>query len=228
MNENKTDLILSLDVDSSREAGETVKRFSGLIDFYKIGSVLFTAAGPKAVETVIKNGGKVFLDLKYHDIPNTVKNAVLNAAKLGVYSVSMHLAGGKEMLRECAALRRRPLLWGISVLTSLDEKNLKKAGFRHGVKKTAENFCKTGIECGIDGIVCSGRETKNLKKIAGERARIIVPGISFGTKKTDQKRTVSPGDARRAGADFIIVGRAVLRNENPAAAAKKIISDLVC
>jgi len=222
----KTELIAALDTHTLKAAEALIDRLEGAVKYFKIGSVLFTAEGPAAVDLVHKRGGKVFLDLKFHDIPNTVKGAVKNAQAMGVYSVSLHLSGGAEMLKACAELEKRPRLWGISVLTSFDEHNLFRAGFRGGIDKTVKLLAALGLDCGMDGIVCSPMEAWRLKEIHGARLTLITPGIRPASRGDDQKRAVTPAQAKANGADFIVVGRPIIEAEDPAAAAAAILKEL--
>lgn len=222
----KTELIAAIDTDSLKEAESLLDRLEGSVKFFKVGSVLFTAAGPAAVDLVHARGGKVFLDLKFHDIPNTVKHAVKNAAAMGVYSVSLHLSGGPEMLKACAELERRPKLWGITVLTSFDEHALFRAGYRRGVAGTAASLAALAAECGADGVVCSPHEAARLRAAHGARLKLITPGIRPVPLGDDQNRAAGPGEARRAGADFIVVGRPISGAKDPAAAAADILAAL--
>ena len=250
---NKTKLIVALDTPDLSSAGALLKKLKGLPVIYKVGSSLFTLAGPKAVDLVHRHGGKVFLDLKFHDIPNTVRNAVESAARLGVYSVSVHLSGGPRMLEAAAGLKERPLLWGISVLTSFDEKTFSCAGFRGGIEKTIFSLAALGAGSGVDGLVCSPREAAAVKKRFGRKLKIITPGIRFnegaapalilnGPKRgvnpalfpkkakcaaDDQKRALTPAEAAAAGADFIVIGRPVLNAADPAAAVRRILEELL-
>ena len=194
--------------------------------YFKIGSVLFTAEGPAAVDLVHKRGGKVFLDLKFHDIPNTVRAAVKNAQAMGVYSVSLHLSGGSEMLKACAELEKKPKLWGITVLTSFDEHNLFHVGFRGGIDKTVKLLAALGLECGVDGVVCSPLEAWRLKEVHGGKLTLVTPGIRPASRGDDQKRAVTPAEAKANGADFIVVGRPIIDAEDPAAAAAAILAEL--
>lgn len=221
-----TKLIFALDVKNLKTAEKFLKMFKGLIYYYKIGSSLFTLEGPKSVELVHKYGGHVFLDLKFHDIPNTVQNAVLSSAKLGVYSVSVHISGGTEMLKQCVALIKRPKIWGITVLTSLKQKDFSAIGFKHQINSVVNNFTEMAISAGIDGIVCSGLEAGKIKKRFGKKLEIIVPGIRLSGEKHDQKRTVTPGDAAMLGADFIVVGRPILTSHDPVATTQFILEEL--
>jgi len=222
----KTGLIVALDMPDLKKTEELLKRLKGVADFYKVGASLFTAAGPAAVELALKYGKRVFLDLKFHDIPNTVSAAVKSAAALGVYSISLHLSGGAKMLRQCAVLEKKPKLWGITVLTSLDENELFRTGFRCGILKTARTLASIGAENGADGVVCSPLEAEAIKKIHGEKLTVITPGVRLETSDDDQKRTLTPKAAAAAGADFIVVGRPIIAAQYPAAAAAAFLDAL--
>ncbi len=227
MRKNKTELILALDVRNLESAKGLLSRLKNIVRYYKIGSSLFTRQGPGALDLVRSYGGKVFLDLKYHDIPNTVKNAVANANEIGAYAVSLHISGGTEMIEACARLRRRPLLWGVGILTSLDSGQLKKIGFGKGVKETVLNLAKIGLRAGLDGLVCSGKELDILRRRKLPiKTKLIVPGIQTKKKKTDQKRVIGPGGAKELGADFIVVGRAVLESSDPVKTVEDILRDI--
>ena len=222
-----TKLIVALDTRTLKEAETLLKKLEDLPLIYKIGSALFTTAGPRAVEMVSKHGGRVFLDLKFHDIPNTVRSAVESAAGLGVYSVSLHLSGGAEMIRAAAGLTKRPLLWGITVLTSFDPQSFSRTGFKHGIERTISDLAALGAANGADGLVCSPREAAALKKRFGAKLKIVTPGIrpkNSGTE--DQKRVMTPARAAAAGADFIVVGRPILQAADPALAALGILEDM--
>jgi orotidine-5'-phosphate decarboxylase len=214
---------VALDTPDLKSAGALLKKLKGLPLIYKVGSGLFTFAGPRAVDLVHKYGGKVFLDLKFHDIPNTVRNAVESAARLGVYSVSLHLSGGAEMLSAAVALKKRPLLWGITVLTSFDEKSFARTGFKHNIEKTVFSLAALAAENGADGVVCSPREAAGVKQRFGAALQVITPGIRLEGGGDDQKRTLTPAEAKAAGAGFIVVGRPVLKAADPAAAVRNIL-----
>ena len=220
---SKTCLIVALDMPDLTAAATLLKKLNGLQLIYKVGSGLFTLAGPRAVDLVHKYGGKIFLDLKFHDIPNTVRNAVESAARLGVYSVSLHLSGGADMLEAAVSLKKRPLLWGITVLTSFDEKSFSRTGFKNKIERTVFNLAALGAENGADGVVCSPREAAAVKKRFGATLQIITPGIRLEAGGDDQKRTLTPAGAASAGADFIVVGRPVLKATDPAAAVRNIL-----
>ncbi|MCX5793271.1 MAG: orotidine-5'-phosphate decarboxylase [Elusimicrobia bacterium] len=221
----KTELIAALDTDSLKATEALLEKLKGSVKYFKVGSVLFTAVGPAAVDLVHKHGGKVFLDLKFHDIPNTVKHSVMSAAKMGVYSVSLHLTAGGEALKACAELEKRPRLWGITVLTSFNEYGLFRVGFRGGIDKTVKLLAAQALENGADGVVCSPRELVRVKNVSG-RLKLITPGIRPVARGDDQKRSLTPGEAAGAGADFIVVGRPITAADDPAAAAAAILGEL--
>ncbi len=223
---SKTKLIVALDTPDLKTAGVLLRQLKGLPVIYKVGSGLFTLAGPRAVDLVHKHGGKVFLDLKFYDIPNTVRSAVESAARLGVYSVSLHLSGGTEMLEAAAGLNKRPLLWGITVLTSFDERSFAGTGFKNSMEETIYSLAASGAAHGADGIVCSPREAAALKARCGAGLKVITPGIRIESGGDDQKRTMTPAGAAAAGADFIVVGRPVLKARDPAAAVRDILEVL--
>ena len=222
----KTELIVALDTPTLKAAGLIMDKLGGAVKYYKIGSVLFTSDGPAAVDLVHKRGGRVFLDLKFHDIPNTVKHAVKNAGKMGVYSVSLHLSGGADMIKACADLADRPKLWGITVLTSFNEYNLFCSGFRGGIDKTVKLLAALGKANGADGVVCSPKEAWRLKAIYGNELKLVTPGIRPAAAADDQKRAVTPAEAHANGSDFIVVGRPIIEAADPLAAAQAILKDL--
>ena len=223
---SRAKLIIALDTPDLKTAAALLKKLKGLPLIYKVGSSLFTLAGPRAVDLVHKCGGKVFLDLKFYDIPNTVRNAVESAGRLGVYSVSLHLSGGHRMLEAAASLKKRPLLWGITVLTSFDEESFACSGFAGGIEKNILRLAALGAENGADGIVCSPLEAAAVKERFGHALKIITPGIRLVGGDDDQKRTLTPDGALSAGADMIVVGRPVLSAPDPAAVVREILGKL--
>ena len=221
-------LIVALDVMTNKEAKRFVDRLYPKVNIFKIGPVLFTADGPKVAELIRKKGAEIFLDLKYHDIPNTVANAVRQAVRLKVKMLTLHVAGGQEMLKQAAQAAKeesaklkikKPLLLGITILTSDQESvNTKKIVLeRAGLAKRS----------GLDGIVCSVREAAAVRKACGRDFVIVTPGIRpEGKDVNDQKRVASAKDAISAGADYIVVGRPILEAKKPLEAAKNIIKEL--
>jgi orotidine-5'-phosphate decarboxylase len=221
----KTDLILALDLDSYEEAKKWVNKLYPTVKIFKVGIQLFTSCGPKIIDFINKKGGQVFLDLKFFDIPNTVANAVKEAVRLNVKMITLHISGGQEMLRsavkaasqEAAAIKKkRPLIIGVTVLTSKDTK-------LSGVLALA----KIGIESGLDGVVCSAREAAFLRENIKRVFLIVTPGIRpEGVSANDQKRVATASQARKAGSNYIVVGRPILKAENPLDMAKRLLKEL--
>lgn len=221
-------LILALDVTSIEEARHFVDILYPAVKIFKVGSQLFTSCGPEAVKMVINKGAKVFLDLKFHDIPNTVFSAVSSGTSLGVFMITVHTAGGKEMLQ--AAVRaatekaqelkiKKPYLVGVTVLTSASG----EGNARDTVLKRAE-FAR---DAGLDGVVCSAQEAGLVRNKAGKDFKIVTPGIrSANEPKDDQKRTATAKEAIEAGADFIVVGRPILKAQDPLKAAEEILKEI--
>lgn len=218
------ELIVALDVDSISEAEKLVNILKQKVKIFKVGSRLFTAEGPSVLELINKKGCQVFLDLKYHDIPSVISDAVRIAGEKNVFAVSLHISGGREMLEKCASLKNRPLLWGITVLTSLDESNLKEIGVLRKVGEQVESLAKIAKEVGLDGVVCSPKEIEIVKKIGG--LKVITPGIRLTKETDDQKRTLSPKEAKEKGADYIVVGRPIIEAENSVLIAEKTLEEI--
>lgn len=225
MKNKKTRIILALDVVDLVCARRILTVVGNVVDTVKVGPVLFTACGPKAVAMARSRGAGVFLDLKFHDIPNTVAHAVRQAVRLNVKMLTLHTAGGDEMMRAAAKAAReesrrkkikKPLLLGITVLTS--DKSVKDT------KATVVRRARLAKKCGLDGIVCSVHEAKAVRKACGKDFVIVTPGIRpRGFAAGDQKRTATAQDAFAAGADYIVVGRPVVEARDPAAAFKNIL-----
>ncbi len=217
-------LIVALDMESMLRAEAMVDTLIGHIKYFKIGSQLFTAAGPRAIEMVKKKGGKVFLDLKLCDIPKTVAGAVKAAQSHNVFSISIHTVGGVDMIRQAVGLRPRPLLWGVTVLTSLDQDDLSVIGISKKVRETVLDLASMAVQEGVDGIICSPQEVSLIREKIG-RVSIITPGIRMpetifprGEKKIageDQKRIFTPHQAVLAGANYLVVGRPITEARDP-------------
>ncbi len=207
-------LIVALDVPSLGEAEAVVSHLGDAVSWYKVGSELFTAAGPDAVAMVRRRGRRVFLDLKYHDIPNTVAGGVRAAARLGVDLLTLHVAGGQAMLRAAVEARGAgPMrLLGVTVLTSGDD-----AG---GVLDAA----RIAQGCGLDGVVASGREAAAVKAACGPAFLVVTPGIRpEAADPGDQRRTVTPAEALRAGADYLVIGRPIVAAPDPRSAVEALL-----
>ncbi len=223
-----TELITALDVGDLKKEKSLLKDLKGTVRFYKIGLKLFIAEGKKAVEMVHHYGGKVFLDLKLLDIPQTVAGAVKEAGKLGVESISVHLSGGPEMLRAAAAISPRPKLWGVSVLTSFREEDVRIFHERASLASLVKNWAYLGVKNGADAIVCSGHEVEFLRRaLKNYSPKFVTPGIRpAGEKVHDQKRVMTPEEAAALDINFVVVGRPIIEAKDPKAAAEKIVAAL--
>ena len=222
-------LIVALDVADAAAARAMVDRLAGHVGMFKIGSQIFTAAGPDFVREVIARGEKVFLDLKFHDIPNTVAGAVSAAGQLGVALVDVHALGGKEMLE--AAVGALPAmgirLLAITILTSHDEKTLAAIGVSGSVADGVRRLAVLAKGAGADGVVASPQEVALVREACGKDFLVVTPGIRpAGSARGDQSRTATPAAAVAAGADYIVVGRPILEAHDPAAAADAIVREL--
>ena len=233
----KERLVLALDVDDFKKAEELVGKLSDYVGVFKIGSQLFTAEGAKVVNMVNKRGGKVFLDLKFHDIPNTVARAAEVATKLGVYIFNVHTSGGYEMMRAAAEASekislalgiRKPLILGVTLLTSINRDILEKEiGIKKKLEEQVVHLAKLAKAAGLDGVVASSWEIKEIRKVCGEDFVILTPGIRpTGKSFDDQKRIMTPGEAIKLGADFLVIGRPIRNASNPAEAAKEILREM--
>ena len=232
----KDRLIVALDVPDRASALTLVEQLSGLVGMFKIGSQLFTAEGPDLVREIVRGGEKVFLDLKFHDIPNTVAGAVESAARLGVSMLNVHTLGGSEMMRAAAhAVGDRGLLWitrpavlGVTVLTSMDKADLADVGIPSDLSAEVVRLATLARDSGLDGIVASPHEIRLIREcITAERFIILTPGIRpVWSAKGDQKRIATPVDAIRDGADFIVIGRAITDAADPRAAANRILEEI--
>ena len=221
-----TEVIVALDVDTLRREQQLVAALHGTITFFKVGLQLFTAHGKKAVELVRKNGGRVFLDLKLHDIPQTTALAVREAQKLGVEAVSVHLSGGAAMLRAAVAVSPRPQLWGVTMLTSLTDADAQVFHEKAQLSRIVENLARLGRQEGLDATICSPQEVALLRRVLeGERARFVTPGIRpAGADLNDQKRVMTPQQAAALEIDYIVVGRPITHAPNPLRAAQDILA----
>jgi orotidine-5'-phosphate decarboxylase len=226
--------IVALDYPSAEQALGLVRRLGALCRFYKIGSELFTTAGPAIVRAVLESGADVFLDLKFHDIPNTVAGAVASAARLGARLVTVHASGGAAMLAAARAAAEaaggRCGVLGVTVLTSLDAAGVAEGWGRvDAVEVEAEVVRLAGLaaEAGLHGVVCSGAEASAVRRRFGDRLALLVPGIRLaGGAAHDQRRIVTPAAARAAGARYLILGRAVTAAADPAEAMARVLAEL--
>ncbi len=225
-------IIVALDVADEQRLIELVRSLQGAVGLFKVGSELYSALGPRAVQLVQEHGGQVFLDLKFHDIPNTVAGAVRTACRLGVSMLTVHAAGGATMLRAALDEARdaigAPLVVGVTVLTSLAEADLRAIGLAGPAEQAVLRLGALAIEQGLDGLVASARELAALRQAHGNRPYLVTPGIRpAGSDSDDQQRVATPGSAVAAGADFLVIGRPITRAPDPAAAAAAIADALV-
>jgi len=234
----RSSLIVALDFDSLSTALKFAEKVADLVGMFKIGSQLFTTAGPEAVRQVAKLNADIFLDLKYHDIPNTVAGAVLAAAALPrVQLLNVHALGGTAMMQAAAQAvsagvpmgADRTRLLAVTLLTSMDAKTVREVGVGGPPKTRVLKLAKLSQKAGVDGVVASVQEAKAIRKACGREFLIVTPGVRPKTaelKKDDQARTATPREAIRAGADFIVVGRPILAAADPRAAAQEIVDEI--
>ena len=230
----KQRLIFALDVSSLEEVKKWARLLKGYVGIFKVGKELFTACGPKVVDIIHNAGGEVFLDLKFHDIPNTVAKAGVVAAGLGVKMFNVHTLGGLKMMeavRESVDTTckrgRRPIILGVTILTSMDEKAIKQVGIIGPVKNRVLQLASLAKRAGLDGVVASPLEVKDIKKKLGNDFIIVTPGIRMSdSKPDDQRRTMTPKEAIKAGADYIVVGRPIREAKDPIETARKIVEEL--
>lgn len=213
----KSKLIVALDVDGFDTAMRLVDQLRGVAGMFKVGSQMFTRYGPRLVDQIHAAGERVFLDLKFHDIPNTVAKAVESAAALRVHMLTVHTIGGLEMLQAAAAVKERPLIVGVTVLTS-------QGG---DVADEVVRRARLAKQAGIDGVVASAHEIKPIRAAVSGSFLLVTPGIRpAGSDKGDQKRVMTPSEAVAAGTDYIVVGRPILAAPDPAAAARAIVAEM--
>ena len=231
----KEKLIFALDVEHFEEAQKLVMEYREHVGMFKVGKQLFTHCGPKIVDFINMKNSKVFLDLKYHDIPNTVSKAAIEAAKLGVDMFNAHTMGGFAMMKDAkttllnTAKRlqlQRPKIIGVTVLTSMDDEALAGMGINITVTRLTKNLALLAKEAGLDGVVAGGSEIEMIRELCGDDFIIVTPGVRLDDKKNDQKRTITPKEAVLKGATYIVLGRAVRDSENPRALFEKIYKDI--
>ena len=232
----KDKILVALDVETGAEALRLADTLRDAVGGFKIGSRLFTAEGPAIVRTLTDRGDRVFLDLKFHDIPNTVSTAVAAATELGVWMVNVHAAGGGAMMRaahaaahETASKRNTtpPLVIAVTVLTSMNQTALAETGVVIEMMDQVLRLAELTREAGLDGVVASPRETAAIRRRCGAGFAIVTPGIRGGTAdaaKGDQERTMAPAEAVQAGASYLVVGRPIIAAADPRAAAIRIAS----
>ncbi len=231
MSDAREHLIVALDVSSAAAAQKIVAAVGESAFFYKVGKQLFTAEGPNVVRDLVASGRRVFLDLKFHDIPNTVAAAVAEAAKLNVSMLTVHASGGSRMLqtaaRAAATSASKPLVLGVTVLTSFSDADVEEVGFSGRVVDNVLRLAALARASGCGGIVTSAREAAEVRRELGAGFAIVTPGIRpTGSDVGDQARVVTPSEAIAAGASHIVVGRPITAAPDPAAAARTIVEEM--
>lgn len=231
-------LIVALDFPDPRPALELRDRLDGLVDYFKVGKELFTVAGPQVVEALCASGVRVFLDLKFHDIPNTVGRAVAAASRLGVNLVDVHASGGTAMMTaaaesvleesEASRERHRTLVFGVTVLTHLADEDLRSVGVAGGSREQVVRLARLAHRSGLDGVVASAHEVAAVREATEDELAVLVPGVrpEWASQAHDQARIATPAEVARAGARYIVVGRAITTQADPRAAAIRVLDEL--
>jgi orotidine-5'-phosphate decarboxylase len=230
-------LVLALDVDDFSYAVELVDKFSPYVGIFKVGLELHTAAGARIIEEIHKRGRKVFLDLKFHDIPNTVAKAGAAAARLGVFMFNVHASGGLDMMKKCmdevvnVCLKNnisRPRIIAVTILTSMSQEILKQElGIQHSLRTQVRHLAGLALKAGLDGVVASAQEAAMIRGHCGGGFLIVTPGIRpEWASADDQQRLMTPKKAIREGADYLVMGRAILNHDNPVRAIELIQSEM--
>lgn len=225
----KERIIVALDTDSPESALAAARSLSGEVGMFKVGMELFPRGGPELVRRIRETGCDVFLDLKFHDIPNTVSGAVRSAAALGVKFATVHASGGKAMLAAAAEAARGTgtTILAVTVLTSLDDADLASVGFSLGAAEGVLRLADLAFASGVGGIVCSAKEVASVRARVGKGVTLVTPGVRMpGDAAGDQKRVVTPAEAIRRGADYLVVGRPITKAADPPAAARAIAASM--
>lgn len=233
----KDKIILAVDVDNFEDVKTLVHDLKDYVGMFKVGKQLFTSFGPKVVDYIHKEGSKIFLDLKYHDIPNTVAKAGVAASQLGVSMFNVHTLGGKDMMKKVAdevreeALknnREKPIVLGVTILTSItQEVLLNELKINEKIDKYITYLACMAKESGLDGVVCSPKEIEMIKNACGKEFKVVTPGVRpTWASKDDQKRITTPKDAINLGADYMVIGRPITAAKDKIEAAKKILEEL--
>jgi orotidine-5'-phosphate decarboxylase len=232
----KEKIIFALDVEHFTEARQWVNTLKDHVGFFKVGKQLFTHAGPKVVDMIRQKNQKVFLDLKFHDIPNTVSKAGEEATKLEVAMFNLHALGGFEMMKKTVDASRavaktlgipKPLILAVTILTSMDEETMREVGIQGPVQDEVGRLALLATKAGVDGVVASPQEISIIRQRCGEKFLIVTPGVRSPTdKKDDQKRTLSPKEAIQAGANYLVIGRPIKEAQDPLEAVQRIIEDI--
>ena len=233
----KERLIVALDVDTAEKAEKLVEQLQPYVGMFKVGMELFNSIGPEILRRLHNKGGRIFLDLKFHDIPNTVGQAAAAVTGHGIYMFNVHAAGGLAMMKAAAEKSRRkasdnglerPLVVAVTVLTSIDQRTLEKeVGIKKEVSEQVAHWAKLAKEAGLDGVVASPKEIWAIREVCGKDFVIVTPGVRpLWAAANDQKRVMTPKEAIAAGATYLVVGRPITAAPDPVEAAKKIIAEM--
>jgi len=228
-------IILALDFSEHEIALKWVEKLRNKIKTFKVGSVLFLNSGSEGLKEIANLGAKIFLDLKFHDIPTTVEKTARQSVRFGANMFTIHTLGGYEMMKAVSdAVKEeadklsypKPLVLGVTVLTSHDKFSLEQVGINVPVQDTVMNLAQLAEKANVDGLVCSGVEVDALRKEFGDRFTLVVPGIRPGTDKHDQKRVTTPSEAVSKGADYLVIGRAITEAQNPEEIVDQIVKSI--
>ncbi len=231
---NRPTLIVALDFSEQDQALALRESLEGLVDYYKVGSELFTTAGPGIIREICRSGSRVFLDLKYHDIPNTVKHAVRAALRWGVSLVDVHTSGGQAMMKAAvegvreSESAKQTLVFGVTVLTHLGDDDLRSLGLESTSREQVVRLARLARESGLDGVVASAHEVEAVREATEGQLDVLVPGVrpQWASASHDQKRVATPADVVRAGARYVVVGRAITAQADPRVAASRILEEM--
>jgi len=229
---NDSPILVALDYADRQRAMAFVDRIDPQSCRLKIGKEMFTLFGPQLVRDLQQRGFEIFLDLKFHDIPNTAAHAVAAAADLGVWMVNVHASGGRRMMTAAREAllpfgKDAPLLIAVTVLTSMEAEDLRDIGIDLSPAEHAERLARLTNDCGLDGVVCSAHEAERLKATIGQNFKLVTPGIRpAGSAAGDQRRIMTPPEAQRAGVDYMVIGRPITQSDDPAQALQNILASL--
>lgn len=229
-------IVFAMDVAHFEDAQRFVRLLRNRVGLFKVGKQLFTHAGPKVLDMIRQHGQRAFLDLKFHDIPNTVAKASQEATRLEVAMFNVHALGGLEMMKAAVQAThdkakelgtRKPLLLGVTVLTSLDDQSLRQVGIEGSVEEAVSRLARLAVEAGMDGVVASPREIGLIRKACGQEFVVVTPGVRPATvAQDDQRRVLTPGDAIKAGADYLVIGRPIQHAPDPVEAVERIVEEI--
>ncbi|MDA9221462.1 orotidine-5'-phosphate decarboxylase [Methylophilaceae bacterium] len=223
---NNSKIIVALDFESLKETEDFLKKVKGQNCRVKVGKELFTNEGPNVIKLIQQYGFEIFLDLKFHDIPNTVSRAIKASCNLGVWMVNVHASGGKQMLlaaREAVdSSSNKPILIAVTILTSYDNSSYQELGFKNNLLDQIAYLTTLSENSGMDGIVCSANDISSIKPLVKEKFQFVTPGIRLANSNDDQKRVTTPEDAITQGSNYLVIGRPITSSEDPAALIEKI------